>query len=669
MAETGKVNNSNIRNYICSFVPEKLEAIPAFIKAYGRGFAKKQLLSNIVTVYTNEPKGTHTWSGLHRRDDKSITLIDFTQNGEVLSPEDIQNDASIEQICAHEAVHALLERSKKECKRFGIKAGTGLLERFTDGKGNEFELGRGFNEGYTEWMTVQAGYKSQAYPELTNMVTLLGLAIGQEKMMELGKGGIYSRFPKILDMDIDSTVRLLGIADDLYYQNDWIYTLNGLSSTLKSVEKAEGPLDEQLQQNYDSYQKLISSLKNTPEYALYISENHLEDNNSSFIDYLDNSLIKNKKESVKVDYVRVESMILERYFGKDLARIFDSDPVSKEDFEKCKSIMDLLNTSYGDIPAELRNQRPAYDAITFRDKFPALREKYMASFDIEQSNSFKAGTFKVLNYLEYLKQVYPDNSMLKQKHLDTFISLIAPKEFATDLGNILHAFSNPDEKKSVLEKLSDTKLFSVTSKDPNNPIRSTFMLSKDNFYNNYFTEGQQFNSSSNDRPKFDYTLSENEPSYESAMKNFMALRENVFKSNPNANIYIVSRDIVVKSNDEYTIYHLHDGELVPMKIEDTFDFQCQLGERTVEKQSGTTAIVKQSPVSSFFNSIRGKMIQIFGRNKKPDIIYGDGENEQGNPVTIPNTLDQYNVSPNSVKPSPSPSKDNINPQREDEEIR
>ena len=220
------VKNSKIRSYLYERIPEVLNKNPFFVKVYGKDFAKKRLKSGITTVYTNAEPQRKSCLGYHVYSEKAIILCSQEKDDKILTIDDIENDELLKEIILHECIHSILERTKKECFSYGIKNGTGLLERYyaNEETGKESELGRGLNEGFTEWLCEKCGYKVLGYSELTNYIRLIELALGTEKVMEFGKGNIYERLPEIMNISYNEVVELLSLGDTLYSLDENINT-------------------------------------------------------------------------------------------------------------------------------------------------------------------------------------------------------------------------------------------------------------------------------------------------------------------------------------------------------------------------------------------------------------------------------------------------------------
>lgn len=71
----------------------------------------------------------------------------------------------------------------------------------------EVEIGRGLNEGLTNWIVRKTGLPTNGYRTLTNFMEELELAIGEDNVMEMGKGNLCERIPKLLKIDYDECLK------------------------------------------------------------------------------------------------------------------------------------------------------------------------------------------------------------------------------------------------------------------------------------------------------------------------------------------------------------------------------------------------------------------------------------------------------------------------------
>lgn len=201
-----KREDEAIKQYLINLTISTLEKSRLFARTFGKGFAKEKLKLNLDKVYIDEfNSGIY---GCYKQKDKSITIYSQEPNKDI-SIEDIENSESIKETVLHEALHAILERTSRECALYDIDRGTGAGEVYKD----KSKLGTGLNEGLTTWILVKIGVKADGYLILLNTLNMLELAIGEEKVMRFGKGNIKGNIAKQLSMSYDECKDLLTLLD------------------------------------------------------------------------------------------------------------------------------------------------------------------------------------------------------------------------------------------------------------------------------------------------------------------------------------------------------------------------------------------------------------------------------------------------------------------------
>lgn len=249
-----KILNPEIKKYIVNFAADQLENCYLFTKTFGRGFAKQKLDENIENVYTNEKSKIN--SGCYNFEDKSVTICESGKNDSLLKPEDMQTIEDIEEIILHECIHAILNKNKVECKKLNIKWGSGLLEKYY----NNSELGRGLNEGLTNWIVEKTGIKTTSYEKFTDFIKQLEIYIGSNKVMNLGKGGIHKNIHRYLKMSKSNAMNLLLNGDEYYNLYEVYNNIDIISEILKENKRENGTihldekaLEELSEVRYDFY--------------------------------------------------------------------------------------------------------------------------------------------------------------------------------------------------------------------------------------------------------------------------------------------------------------------------------------------------------------------------------------------------------------------------------
>ena len=149
-----RVKSERLKEYIVDFVASELNSYRLFTKVYGHKFVKKRLEINLDKAYVQEYNNKNN-PGFYDLSDRSITITSPKEEItviDILSSE--LSEIEREDTMLHEGIHAIFARTKTECEKNNIKRGTGILEQYK----NDTELGRGLNEGLTNWICRKAGY-------------------------------------------------------------------------------------------------------------------------------------------------------------------------------------------------------------------------------------------------------------------------------------------------------------------------------------------------------------------------------------------------------------------------------------------------------------------------------------------------------------------------------
>lgn len=210
------MENDELRQCLIDFVEKTLNGCETFTRVYGKDFVRKRLEKNLGKVYT-DISSSNLNTGLYDMENSIITLFCSNEFTRPLTIADIENNKKLKHMILHESIHAIFRRTKEECQKFGIEDGTGVLEFYK----NDQELGRGFNEGLTEWICQKAGYGEQAYTAEKNIIKILELAIGEDVVMQLANGDIKGNIAELLQMSKVECLQTIAFVDNIY-QNELI---------------------------------------------------------------------------------------------------------------------------------------------------------------------------------------------------------------------------------------------------------------------------------------------------------------------------------------------------------------------------------------------------------------------------------------------------------------
>lgn len=168
-----RIENPEVKKFLIEYVSSRLDSDCVFSETFGKGYARKRLTKWLKTVYTNEM--SRAYNGECGED--SITIFAGEENGPALSVSDIENSEQLSCTAGHEGVHLALSRTIGECEKYKIANGTGIFEYYA----NRTEMGRGLNEGLTNWIWGRVGIRPKSYPVLTKSIDLLELAVRRKK--------------------------------------------------------------------------------------------------------------------------------------------------------------------------------------------------------------------------------------------------------------------------------------------------------------------------------------------------------------------------------------------------------------------------------------------------------------------------------------------------------
>lgn len=382
-----RIENPELKPYIIEFVTNTLESCELFERVFGKGFAKKSLDLNFAILFTNEVnKCTSAYYKMH---ELSITLCKSGKDGKLLSVEDFLNDKKLQQTVLHEAIHAILTRTKKECHKTGIASGTGILEVYYD----QEELGRGFNEGYTEWICEKAGMQSSSYINQLEFIKILELAIGPEDVMKMGKGDISKNISQLLQMTAEDTRYLLSKADHLYGLEEKLNRFIFITATLE--KKCNGNITEELKMDLKQIEGMSEYVKllENPEYLNFAQDENLEPTSLKCKIAYFNNCIRRQRKLINETRLDIEDILYSKFFAKEFEEIKASGKITLEQFKKFTALNELM------FHRETDDTSPV---SAFKQEFIKIKELY---FEQEIQSDLKKGTFTLKKFEEY-KELY-----------------------------------------------------------------------------------------------------------------------------------------------------------------------------------------------------------------------------------------------------------------------
>lgn len=106
--ENERILNPELREYIKQTAIDYLEDCEDFVKVFGKGFVQRKFEENVKDVYSNEKEEER--AGYYESVTSDITICASGKDGNLLTPNDVEQDEDMKETCVHEAIHGILKR-------------------------------------------------------------------------------------------------------------------------------------------------------------------------------------------------------------------------------------------------------------------------------------------------------------------------------------------------------------------------------------------------------------------------------------------------------------------------------------------------------------------------------------------------------------------------------
>ena len=596
-----RIENPNVRAYLYKRIPQEFNNNPLFVNVFGKDFVRKRLKSNVLAVYTNEQIGRLRANGYQQISDKSIVLCKSGPERALLTPEDIENDPQLKELSLHECIHAILTRTKEECAKLNIVSGTGLLKTFKsieDGK--YYEIGRGLNEGYTEWLCEKLGHKTYAYGTLTNFVRLLETARGTESIMALGTGNLI----EALDMPIEDVNTLLSIADSIYNTEDKINLYNDMAYAMNSDNEylSDEEINRKKQLRYE-YGSEIESLRGDVAFLSWAKDNHKDISDDSLIEYIDNVTIPNLHESRDLLSVRFESLVIERYFLQDLNTVFEEEIISEENLNKVEKIVNLLESN--NISSKSQDLCDGMTAVITARKFKDLKVRFIKQMAKEEAEKYNNDDLSLRAFVSKAKNCIGNSNEYREILMDTLINSVDIRH-KDALRDTISAALDAHDDSTLFKNISEAEIYSINGIDKyGEEVISSAVYTPGHLFDKYESE-QTLDRHSEEKFRFDYTANSGED-LQKVVRQFEKLRAQIFMEHPNATIHVAQRTIVVDTGKTPIFYSVVDDEIIPMEITKREKMHCAPDKEEKKQDKALVPVnIKANTFSNLITKVKRK---------------------------------------------------------------
>ena len=593
-----KIENPEVKDFLIELVSTELEKDEIFTKVFQEGFAYDRLENNVKYVFTDE--FSMSTQGYQSYTQKAITLCTNEPDNQVTTPEVLEKNQDMISTAVHEAIHAILSRNQEECERFNIIYGVGIYEVIQNKKGEYIEVGRGLNEGITNWICNRLKYQTNSYQVFTNFIYELELALGSEQVMRLGKGNIRENIAKILKMSESECIAFLIKIDLIYQIQDqklmlevWRKILkNHKDGVSKEISKTYLENAYNVLQKNDEYIKMLQS-KN---YNRFLEEKSLLDTDLSRIEYIRN-VIDKKRTKIQEIILEIENTIFDKYFRDEWEAILSSPKIKTDTFEKFNRLNKLR------IKIELPPIQHEYQDL-FMIQFKRFKGEYFDAILKFLENSYRGKdlTFDKVDFmLEHVSKMGQKQFFVAIKEI---AKLMCPKATVEVATLIYYLY-----KQGRLEDIDKYYIYSASVKGEYIPL--FFRNGQLEFtYNNISSKKTNVNNDTKiSEEMFDFTFKMNEDE-QKIIDEFIKMRDIAKKINPNTNIVISGRTIAFDFGKSVKIYYIKDGDMVPMEVSEENPINVQF------QQYRKNHVLNTKHIQSLISKLKYKIKNFIFENKQ-----------------------------------------------------
>lgn len=536
MKQENLTQSEDLKQDIFEYTIDKLGNCQVFTRNIGdKKFILNKLKANIEKAYYTEEKSPG-YTGLYAIEDKCIVICKKNEKDE--------NATYI-----HEAIHAILAR--KDNNGFS----TGLLNII-----KAMEIGRGLNEGLTEWIVKKCGVKSNAYASERSIVDQLELCIGEDKVMKLAKGDIKGKIPKMMKMSEYDLRVLLRQVDILYDLGELSRKREKIISTLYKNIVGDNDLNNELLNN-----KIYTNEISGPEFAQFLKENNLTNNSSSQLEYFRKSVKENYNDAIK-QKDEINNKILEKYFQNELLSLRNRKRVT---INQSKLYIEKYDKYFGLVCSNISGD---FDDKCAYSELKSLKEQ-LKEADCLQVTTLESKIYALSEYIKtrrkLCKPILKETlDKIKKGDISTNelygnVRLMQSEELITEISKQILPEGSPNinkmnellRKKNFVENLENANFITL---DTNGNKRDLCITS-----NNKEISIDEINK--NKRKLIDFTI-KMDYSFEKIINNASEFLEKLKEQYPNAKITILNDAVMVNRNEKQEFYTFEDETIKKAEI-------------------------------------------------------------------------------------------------------
>ena len=608
-----KVENSAVKEYMINYAISTLEGCKLFTDAYGKGYVKRHLDINLGKVFTNEFRQGE--KAYYNTENLSITMCTDKREETILTPSDIEKDSILKGNVLHELVHAIFNKTKQECKKYEIEWGTGILEQSKRGT----EIGRGLNEGLTNWICEKAGMKVKGYKRLTNLINILELGVSEKNIIKLPKGNVRKNMPKLIKMNFKRCMCILGLTDQIELLEGRADELQRICNTLVKYQTRDNLQEEDRKRIEQDYMNLEGSfiygniLYGDPEYEERLIAEGREDTDTEKLLYIQEKM-SDINAQLAQDTTEVLSTFFEEYFKDTLESEMNSGEISKQ------TMIMLDKLKEYSMKCEVSKEHHVLAIDYIKSIHQTVEKVYSRAIMQEAQTAVEQGQFTGEKLEELIKRYNRDRDAVPSEFISQIASMINPDE-QEKVGSLLcDLFANGEISKVAQYSISNIK-FGNREINAYQKCGETVTVEY-----NEFRKGTKEYIPSGELKSF--TLGRDEKSKE-IIRQFQELESSILSRYPNAQIRIINRLIVVKLEESEMYYGIDDEKILPGKEQKGKEIKVN-----ISPDENKLPVVRNTGI--FSRIVRAFRKKVYS-NKGEGIVYSNENNE----VSVKSKRDEF----------------------------
>ena len=459
--------NKKLREWTKSFVAYALEDCESFTEVYGKNFARNRMKRLKSLEIINEE---HSIIAGYQ-EDRKIVLNQAFYIDDLYNCEKIENP-EIKDLIIHESIHLILRHfSNAKIRPTGMMqyVNKEIVKNYDENveANGLVEVGRGLNEGLTEWIAEKSGYRryENPYSILECIIKELEIAIGTKEVMQLGTG---KGIEKILKMKKQESLAFILRADEIE-RNIVIWLeikrdMERLTGNNEDIKKEiDGEIEEILLRNsklklemediiFEKYMKNLFereiNTKETIPKSVMIKFFKLREL------YMQENKYVNRFHGTAVSFIKDYGELYDKYCYYIIKNATENKNIRKSDF------LHYLDELKIDKKAESPTREQKIIMGEFAQRLS--KEKFKKIYE-KMKWAYKRNTMEQID--EYLEselgiQFDPEEEIHAEKYLPKGFSALAKRKKKTFKEKIVDFFeknhhTNADETPKAIEKIQD----------------------------------------------------------------------------------------------------------------------------------------------------------------------------------------------------------------------